>query len=79
VAPSRSTPRSTPAPAHSNPAAATVAATGLDFGGGVADLSAGDVQTLMNGLDQVSAIPDAEPGPVVDPLDDQVLDDGGAR
>jgi hypothetical protein len=43
--------------------------------GGVSDLSDGDVRLLLQSLDSLTAIPDAEPAAVSYPIDD----DGGAR
>lgn len=48
---------------------------GLVMDGGVTDLSDGDVRMLLQSLDSLTAIPDADPSPMNYQLDD----DGGAR
>jgi len=69
------------APSHSSAAVKTPAApkmlasTGLVMDGGVKDLSDGDVRLLLQSLDSLSAIPDADPTP----MSYQIGDDGGAR
>ena len=58
------------------PAAPTMLASrGLVMDGGVTDLSDGDVRLLLQSLDSLTAIPDADPSPMSYQLDD----DGGTR
>lgn len=52
-----------------------LASRGLVMDGGVTDLSDGDMRQLLQSLDSLRAIPDADPAPVNYQLDD----DGGAR
>lgn len=52
-----------------------VASRGLVMDGGVTDLSDGDVRLLLQSLDSLTAIPDADPSPMSYQLDDN----GGAR
>ncbi len=52
-----------------------LASRGLVMDGGVTDLSDGDVHLLLQSLDSLTAIPDADPAPLSYQLDD----DGGAR
>ena len=68
-------------PSHASATTATPAAPkmlasrGLVMDGGVTDLSDGDVRLLLQSLDSLTAIPDADPSPMSYQLDD----DGGAR
>lgn len=52
-----------------------LASRGLVVDGGVTDLSDGDVRVLLQSLDSLTAVPDADPSPMSYQLDD----DGGAR
>jgi len=75
-----STPRQKPAPATKTPpnAPQMLASTGhrgLVMDGGVNDLSDGDVKMLLQSLDSLTAIPDADPTP----MSYQIDDDGGVR
>ena len=68
-------------PSHSRAVTTTpaqpkmLASTGLVMDGGVKDLSDGDVRMLLQSLDSLSAMPDADPAP----MSYQIDDDGGAR
>ena len=71
-------------PAHPSPSAkpsaspqmvASTGHRGLVMDGGVNDLSDGDVRMLLQSLDSLTTIPDADPVPVAYPIDD----DGGVR
>lgn len=42
---------------------------GLTVDGGVSDLTDGDVKELLQSIDRLDALPDAEPAPAVDPVD----------
>lgn len=71
-------PASHPAPptTTSSTAPQTLASTrGLVMDGGVTDLSDGDMKILLQSLDSLTAIPDADPAP----MSYQLNDDGGAR
>lgn len=65
-----------PTSATKTPAAPQmVASRGLVMDGGVTDLSDGDMRQLLQSLDSLTAMPDADPAPMNYQLDD----DGGAR
>ena len=66
-----------PSPVTKPPAAVPerLASRGLVMDGGVTDLSDGDMRQLLQSLDSLTAIPDADPAPMNYQLDD----DGGAR
>ncbi len=51
-----------------------LASTGLVMDGGVKDLSDGDVRVLLQSLDSLSTVPDADPAPM-----SYQIDDGGVR
>lgn len=69
-----STPRH-PNAVTTSPASRMLASRGLVMDGGVTDLSDGDVRVLLQSLDSLTAIPDADPAP----MSYQIDDDGGAR
>ena len=69
------TPATTTSPAANPKMLASTGHHGLVMDGGVSDLSDGDVRLLLQSLDSLTAIPDAEPAAVSYPIDD----DGGAR
>jgi len=68
------------APSHSSAAVKTpatpkmLASTGLVMDGGVKDLSDGDVRMLLQSLDSLSTVPDADPTPM-----SYQIDDGGVQ
>lgn len=65
-----------PPPTTSSTAPQTLASTrGLVMDGGVTDLSEGDMKILLQSLDSLTAIPDADPAPMSYHIDV----DGGAR
>lgn len=75
VAPQPPTPRDRRAVTTSPAAPRMLASRGLVMDGGVTDLSDVDVRVLLQSLDSLTAIPDADPSPMSYQLDD----DGGAR
>lgn len=52
---------------------ASTSAPGLMFGGGVSDLSDGDIERLLQDVDSLSALPDVEPAPVLRGVDGEEL------
>jgi anti-sigma factor RsiW len=73
-------PRVAVAPSHAVPSTARAIGdddAGADVIGNLADLSDADVRALSASLDKMSAVPDADPGPVVDPLDASLDDQSG--
>ena len=81
VTPPPPAPAAVPAHARAQPSGltgrtfASAARHGLVMDGGVGDLSDGDVRLLLQSLDSLTAVPDADPAP----MSYQIDDDGGVR
>jgi anti-sigma factor RsiW len=73
VTPHHAVPATTPPPASQM--LASTGHHGLVMDGGVNDLSDGDVRLLLQSLDSLTAIPDADPAPMTYQIDD----DGGLQ